>query len=306
MQPLGPMPDDLTAVDRPAPARSRTRIVLPRILRRPARMLGRVHWNVPHRAGLKGAALLVGLTVASGTVIGGHVPPLVGTLTARAGLEIAAVRITGQTETSEVDVLASLAIPSYASMVLFDADAARARVQSLPWVEHASIRKIYPGTLDVAIRERTPFAIWQRGGLLSLIDEDGHVISNTVGPSYAGLPLVIGHGADRRAQEIVDLVDPYPALRGKLRGAMLVSDRRWTLNLEGGIAILLPEENPAGALERVVAADAQSQLLARAITAVDVRQPGELVVRLTDAALADLRKLQSDRARANRGRGNNA
>ncbi len=305
MQSLAAGPDDRHGADMPS-ATKRVRLVLPRLLRRPARMLGRVDWRVPRRAGAKGATLLLGMTVAAGVALGGHLPPLLGTLTAGAGLKIDAVRITGQSETSEVDVLESLAIPSYASMVLFDAEAARQKVEALPWVEHASIRKVYPGTLDIAIRERSPFAIWQRGGLMSLIDEDGHVISDTVAATYADLPLVIGHGADRRAQEIVDLLGPYPSLREKLRGAILVSDRRWTLNLEGGIAILLPEENPAAALDRVVAADASSRLLSRAIAAVDVRLPDQFILRLTDAGITELRKLQTDRDRAARGRGNNA
>ncbi len=304
MQPLAELPFDPFGAADAAPGSPANRIVLPRFLRRPARMLERIDWRIPERAGVKAVAALFLVAGIAGAFAGGHVPAIVGSLTADVGLGIAAVRITGQSETSEVDVLGRLAIPSYASMVLFDAESARRRVEDLPWVETATIRKLYPGTLDITIAERSPFAIWQRGGLMSLIDEDGRVISEEVDPRYATLPLVIGNGAAARAQEVVDLIAGYPELQRRLRGATLVAERRWTLNLEGGIAVLLPEEQPAAALAEVMEADTDVALLARAIAAVDMRLPDRMVVRLTDAALEEVHRVQ--RARAGVRRGGNA
>ena len=51
-------------------------------------------------------------------------------------------------------MLDRLAIGTYPSLVTFDVDAARARVEALPWVDQATLRKLYPDTLEVAIAER--------------------------------------------------------------------------------------------------------------------------------------------------------
>ena len=52
--------------------------------------------------------------------------------------------------------------------------------RQLPWVKRVTIRKLYPDTLQVAISEREPYAIWQHDGRVVLITKDGKVISDHV------------------------------------------------------------------------------------------------------------------------------
>jgi hypothetical protein len=54
-----------------------------------------------------------------------------------------------------------------------DIDAARARVEALPWVKQATLTKLFPDTLDIAVVEREPFALWQYAGVVRLIDDEG-------------------------------------------------------------------------------------------------------------------------------------
>ena len=54
-----------------APA-ARRRLVLPRVLRKPARMLSRLDWAVPKHTGLKLTAAFLALTGITGMVMGGH------------------------------------------------------------------------------------------------------------------------------------------------------------------------------------------------------------------------------------------
>jgi cell division protein FtsQ len=260
------------------------RLVLPRFLRKPVRMVLKL--RPPRYLGLKGMAALFVATLVAGTVLGGHSLTVVGALTAWGGLAIDGVQITGQSETSEVDVLHALAIDDYPSLVTFDVDAARARVEALPWVKQATIKKLYPDTLQVAVTERTPFAIWQHDVVTSLVDGDGRVITDDVGERYSGLPFVAGPGAAAHVQEFVDLVGGVPSLKPLVHAGVLVSERRWNVVLNGGIEIMLPEEDPAGALVAVAALDAQSGLLSKDIAAVDLRSPERLVVRLTDSGIA--------------------
>jgi cell division protein FtsQ len=254
--------------------------VLPQILRRPARLLSRVDIELPRRFGLKAAALLFLLVASYGVVAGGHLDHLVGTVTAAVGLKIDAVRITGQSETAELEVLNQLAIPSHESIVMFDAHAARLRVEEIPWVAEATIRKVYPGTIEVGIVERRPFALWQRNGAVALIDVEGRVLSDYVAPRYRNLPMLVGAGAQSEAEQILALIAEFPTLHERLKAATLVSGRRWNLTLKNDIVIMLPEEDPVPALVQLEALDQSQQILSRDIMTIDLRLADRVVVGL--------------------------
>jgi cell division protein FtsQ len=255
-------------------------LVLPRFLRRPARMLEKMDWQIPHHLGVKSLVGLFLATAVAGVFLGGHGVAVVSAMTAWSGLGITEVKITGQSEASEMDVLDHLEIGQYPSLVTFDVEAAKARVEKLPWVKQATLKKVYPHGLEVAISERDPFAVWQHDGVVSLVDDDGSVISDGVSERYAALPLVVGPGAASRAAEFTNLVGAFPEIAGRVRAGVLVSGRRWNIVLNDGVELLLPEKNPAQALQQIVALDESAALLSREIAAVDMRLADNLVLRL--------------------------
>ena len=283
------------AGDWPEAAKPSRRVVLPRLLRRPARILTRVDWRLPRHAGIKGMGLFFAVTAVAGILVGGHVTTIVSAVTAWSGLAIDAVEITGQSETAETDVLDRLAIGEYPSIVTFDAIAARERVEALPWVKRATIRKLYPDTLQVAIVEKKPYAIWQRDAGVSLIDQNGNVITDYIGGRYASLPMVVGEGANQRADEFISLIGEFPSLAPRVKAGVLVSGRRWNVVLDNGIEIMLPEEDPASALIQVVALEDGNQIFSREIAAVDLRLPNRLVFRLTERGYEAREQLLKDR-----------
>jgi cell division protein FtsQ len=258
--------------------------VAPRVLRRPLRMLSRLDWRVPRYAGLKSLAVFFIATAVAGITLGGHGTDVVSAVASWSGLGINSVKITGQSETSEVDVLDRLNMGAYPSLVTFDVDGARARIESLPWVSEATIRKLYPDTLEIAVKERAPFAIWQRGPIVSLIDRDGKLISNDVGDRYVHLPLVVGEGAGPRVTEFTGMIAGFPSLQSRIKAGVLVSERRWNVVLGNGVEIMLPEIKPEEALARIVDIDGGSKILDRDIVSVDLRIPDRLVVRLSERA----------------------
>ena len=275
-----------------APVRLRVplpEIVLPKFLRRPARLLSRVDIAVPPRFGLKAAGVFLAAVGVYGIVAGGHIESTIGGLTASAGLRISAIQISGQSETGELDILRQLAIPQHQSIVLFDVEAARQRVEQLSWVAEAAIRKIYPATLAVEVVERTPYAIWQHEGAVALIDNEGHVISNYVAPRYAGLPLVVGAGAAELAGPILTILSEFPSLKAEVRAATLVGGRRWNLTLHNNITILLPEGGDlVPAIVQLVGLDQRHQLLARDIISIDLRMADRMVVQLSEGVLEEV------------------
>ena len=76
------------------------------------------------------------------------------------------------------------------------------------------------------------------------------------------------------------LVDAAAPLGDRLRGLQRVGERRWDLVLDRNQRILLPAENPVAALERMIALDSASDVLARDISRVDLRLTARPTIRM--------------------------
>lgn len=162
-----------------------------------------------------------------------------------------------------------------------DLEDLKARIEALDAVAEASLRIRSGGVLDVEIVERVPALIWRDGDTLRLIDAEGHRVA-AIGTRTArpDLPLIAGEGAERRAAEALTLYAIAEPIAARLRGLVRIGERRWDLVLDRGQRIMLPENDPATALRRVIALDAAQELLDRAITHIDFRIVSRPVLRL--------------------------
>lgn len=261
--------------------------VLPRLLRRPARLLARAgegELALPPFAATLAAAALVGAFSLYGAYLGGHFPAMVQAVTARTGFAVDQIRIAGHKETSEIDILGQLELDGWTSLIGFDAEKARQRIAELPWVQSAAVRKVYPDEIEVRVEERKPFAIWQHGRELAIVEENGNVIAPFSGSRHAMLPLVIGLGAPEKAAGFINLVKGYPELASRIKGYIRVGERRWDLRLENGVTIKLPDHGEVQAIEDILAMDRESGVLSRDIAAVDMRLGDRLSIQLTPEA----------------------
>lgn len=269
---------------------SAEKTILPPMLRKPVRVLSRLQIRVPEWLGKKSAISLLSATALYGLIIGGHADALVGDATALVGLKVGEVKITGQIETSESEIIRALDLQSHASMVLFDASKARERIQTMPWIEEVTIRKTYPASVEVAIKERQPFALWQSGHVVSIIDPEGHIITGLNDPKFASLILLVGEGADTAGPAFMETLSKYNIIESRVRAAVLVAGRRWNLVLENGIEIKLPEADAEKAISRLADLEASDELFDKDIQSVDLRIAGQMAVRLQEAAMEDRQK----------------
>ncbi|WP_205586497.1 MULTISPECIES: cell division protein FtsQ/DivIB [unclassified Rhizobium] len=261
--------------------------VLPRPLRRAVRFLvslgsGRV--SIPAHTGTVSAFMLLAATGLYGMSLGGHTQAVAEATTSAAGFAIEDVKVSGNDETSEIEILQLLGLDGTTSLVALDADAARLKIASLPWVENVEVRKVYPRTVEVKLRERKAYAIWQHGSELSLIQKDGSVIAPLRDNKFAKLPLFVGRDAETAAASVEDEFAKWPDVRGHVKAFVRVAGRRWDLYLDNGVTIKLPEDNIDGALARLTKLDKNENLLERDIAAVDLRLDDRTAIELTTDA----------------------
>jgi cell division protein FtsQ len=197
---------------------------------------------------------------------------------AEAGFGIAEIRMTGQKLTTEAEIFTALAIEDRTSTVSYDVASARARVAELPAVAGVTVRKTYPGLLDVDVTEKVPVARWRVDGVTFLIDGQGEQIANAYG-EYTELPLVVGDGAADDALVMIRALDQHATLKDGLVAVSRIADRRWDLIYDTGLRVQLPETGVAQALDNLVAYQSGYQLMDRDLATIDLRVHGMLAVR---------------------------
>ena len=214
-------------------------------------------------------------------------------LSVRAGFGVDRITISGVRDTREGDVLDYLAVSEETSLVGFDLAAARERVLALPWVRDAAVRRALPDTLVVDIVEHQPFARMLNGGRVHLVTVDGEEITDEISGPHQGLPLVVGEGAPQEAGAIFAALAARPYVLGSVVALERVGQRRWTLHMTDEVQVHLPEAGLEAALVRLETMMRQHAILERAVAAIDLRRPEQLVVRLTPDGLEALGAVQT-------------
>ena len=91
-----------------------------------------------------------------------------------------------------------------------------------------------------------------------------------------------GEGANKAAAELINQLEVYPDLLLQVKAAARVGDRRWTLYLDSGVTVLLPEDGMKDAIGMVNELNRSQGLLSKGITSVDLRRDGRIVVEVAE------------------------
>ena len=181
--------------------------------------------------------------------------------------------------------------------------------ESMPWVRHANVRRVWPNGLIVSIEEQKPFGTW--GGA------ESHILMNTQGELFAGRVSDIGDGIS-----LIDFSGPEDASKEVLRlyeranawfkpwstevKSLTLSDRyAWNVKLSNGMKVEFgrDEENS----DKTLTEDRVARLFkywpqvqekwANRIDAIDLRYANGFAVHL---ASASLKKNEVDGKKASR------
>lgn len=248
------------------------------LFRRQRRLARPLAWGMAALVLLGGVASLVRTLQPANSVA-----TLRERLTAGTGLLVRDIVIEGRSLTPDGMLRAALGVSRGDKLLGFSLEAARARIERLTWVQHATVERRVPGTIVVQITERHPFAVWQNGGRFVLIDRAGQIVADQDpvkdAAAFAVLPLVVGPGAPEYAAALLDELAARPELRARVVAAIRVGERRWNLRLSNGADILLPEGAEAPAMTRLMELHTTQALLDRPLQSLDLRLPDRLVVR---------------------------
>jgi cell division protein FtsQ len=249
------------------------------------------------------AAGLVGAVIfAAATGFGRHVrhvdalPAEIDRLLVAAGFGINEVSLSGHHHTLDKDVFAALAA-GRSTLLFLDVRAARRRIETLPWVETATVTRIFPDKLKVELRERRPVAVWLDGDRKALLDAEGRVLSYVATFVPPGLPQIAGPGAPEAAAELRAALQRFPTVAPRVRLSRRIGARRWDLELTNGATVRLAAGPPTVSLDRLVKLEEETQGLDHGGQIIDLTVPHSIAVSAPVDAARDATAVRPGSAR---------
>lgn len=203
----------------------------------------------------------------------------VAEVAAEYGLTVNEIVVRGQQNTPRELIRAAIGTRSGEPLLGFSPSQAKARLESIAWIEQAEVQRSLSGNILVVIHERQPFAIWQHQGEFAVVDRDGRVVSADTLDAFGPLPLLVGEGAHKRGGTLYDALKNEPEVQRRVQALVLVNERRWNLRLHNGTDVLLPEGHEGVAIQRLGELQRSSALMDRTLVSIDMRLPDRLVVR---------------------------
>lgn len=228
--------------------------------------------------------MAVGSALLAGILARPNLRSLLEDVAMAAGFGVASAEIRGHRLTPEADIREALALDGRHSQLTLDLDAIRSRVEALPWVSTAVVRRVLPYAIAVDITERKPAAVWRDEPDHVLIDAEGRTLTTVPRGADTGLPVLTGADAGPAAGTILPLLAEFRRIDERVVEIRRVASRRWTLALKGGALVHLPADATAAAMAWLDK-EAESGLLDRGLAVIDLRVHGQLVVRTSHAEI---------------------
>lgn len=157
------------------------------------------------------------------------------------------ILVEGVQYTSAEELGEALGMKRGDSLVGFQASAARARLEVLPWVRQAAVSRKLPDTIKVNVYEYFPLARLETDEGEMLVNKEGSIIT-AADAKFDDLPLVRGAHAAPHVAQLFSLLQSEDVIRSHVDVAEWIGDRRWNIKMKSGITVMLPEERVGQAL----------------------------------------------------------
>ncbi len=131
-------------------------------------------------------------------------------------------------------------------------ESVRENFEQVPWVRHASVRRIWPDRLQISLEEHKVAAAWGDGRLVNL---QGELFSANLAEAEEDGPLPQFSGPEDSSQQVLrryhELVKWLSPLNVRPESLTLSSRHAWTVKLDDGITLLLGREQGVAMEDRI-------------------------------------------------------
>jgi cell division septal protein FtsQ len=105
---------------------------------------------------------------------------------------IESVEVNELQKVSQEEVLELLNLAGGRGLLSTDTGKVKQSLEAHPWIQQADVRRVFPDTLVVELKEREPAAVLRAGRHELLLGQDGAVIAEAGPGSFEGFPILTG------------------------------------------------------------------------------------------------------------------
>lgn len=116
----------------------------------------------------------------------------------------------------------------------------RALFETVPWVRHATIKRVWPDTLRVQLEEQQPLALWNENSMINTWGETFNANQGEL-PDNANLPQFYGPDNAERlmVQRYAELAHLFAPLGRSVKAIELSPRYAWSVELSDGVKLSL-------------------------------------------------------------------
>ena len=169
--------------------------------------------------------------------------------------------------------------------------------ESLPWVRHANVRRVWPNGLVVSIEEQKAFATWNGVDNQKLMNQHGEIFSGRVADVPDDTKLVDFNGPDDSGKEVMRLYEKanawFKPWDTEVKSLILSDRYAWHVKLSNGMKLEFGRDEESS--DKTLTEERVSRLFkywpqvqerwANRVDAVDLRYANGFAVHLASASI---------------------
>jgi cell division protein FtsQ len=113
--------------------------------------------------------------------------------------------------------------------------------ESMPWVRHANVRRVWPNGLIVSIEEQKPFGTWGGANSHTLMNAHGELFAGRVSDVGDGIVLIDFYGPEEASKEVMRLYERanawFKPWNAEVKSLTLSERYAWHVKLSNGMKI---------------------------------------------------------------------
>jgi cell division protein FtsQ len=181
----------------------------------------------------------------------------------RLNLKIQEINVNGTDKITTPQVIDGSGITLGDNIYAINLGDIKAEIEKFPWVQHATVERKLPSTLNIYVQERTPVAVFFDNGFYYLIDEEGNKLQKINNLSEAkGFIVIEGKNANTEFSNLLDDVYEIYEVYNNIERATRYGNRRWDIRMKNGTTLKFPEKDVAGAVQELKKLEEQNHILA--------------------------------------------
>ena len=186
--------------------------------------------------------------------------------------------ITITTDSSDADLSAVQTVASAglgAKTNSLNIDSLNRRIGDVPNIRHSATRRMPNGTLRVMVQFYSAVAQWTDGVAFYPLASDGTIIQT---PSNTrDTTAVVFRGT--LPENVSEITSAAHVMVSDINYMEWIENRRWNIITNGGITIMLPENDPVAAIRGLNSLNEKQNILAKDINTIDMRDSARILVK---------------------------